>query len=255
MSRGELGAELLSTINKELPDLDELYKMVLSFSPGILPMGFPPDSDIPVASVCLQDATHTLADARYALHEIFAHRIWYLEKREVPNERAAIHFMHYYADDAALRLYAAGEHLANAIVCMLEISKNELKPYEEKRVSKQAIAGNFLAKEKPHHPITKSVLRLRDSSEWQKTRRYRDVWVHEQPPTIKGAGIVYERRNRWEISDSAHVLNIGGGDEPKYSVNDLLRFVQLSVFLFAEVLTEVVQSYARIVEDKYVKEI
>jgi hypothetical protein len=238
-----LGQEILADIAKELPELKQLNLLVLTLAPDFISLNFPPESSIPEAAVCLRDATEVLLDANYALGEIFAHKVWYLEKRDVPSPGAAAHFGRFYADDTALRLYAASEHLANAIVCMLEIQDQELKPYKQRRVSQQSIVGHFLIKEKPHHPITQAVLKLIGSKEWNETRKYRDVWVHEQPPLVKGRGIVYERRKRWVVTDKGKHLSFGGGDKPQYSADDLTKFIQPATFLFAEILTAVVRFY------------
>ena len=85
MSRGPLEATVKERISKELPDLSKLQDMVLRLPSDFLSINFTPGSTVPVASVCLQDAEHTLAEARYALGEVFAYRIWYLEKTDLSN--------------------------------------------------------------------------------------------------------------------------------------------------------------------------
>src|SRR5215213_5984158 len=120
MSRGLLGDEGLAELAKELPNLQTLREIIHSLPPGFIPIKFHHDSSIPVAAVCFQDASHTVHEANYAFHEVLAHRKWYLEKREEPNVDAATFFSRYYLDDVALRLYSAGEHLANAIFFMME---------------------------------------------------------------------------------------------------------------------------------------
>ena len=59
-----------------------------------------------------------MAEVRYAMHKILAHRAWYLEKE---NPSAAVWFSQYYAIDGIFRLYSAAEHLAQAITFALEI--------------------------------------------------------------------------------------------------------------------------------------
>lgn len=250
MSRGLLGDEGLAEIANELPDLEPLRQVVFSVSPEFIPIKFPTDSLIPVAAVCLQDASHTLHEANYAFHEVLAHRKWYLEKREPPKEDAATFFSRYYLDDLALRLYSAGEHLANAIIFMLEIKKPQLEPFQKSnRISKQVIVGKFLMKEKAGHPVTEAVRKLVESEKWLKTLQYRNDWVHNQPPTVEGLGIVYERRRRWQVDSDGAMLTFGGGDEPKFSINDILGFMRPSLFLFVEVLSEVASYYNAMLEE------
>jgi hypothetical protein len=250
MSRGLLGKKILKEIANQLPDIKQLNIDILSYSPEFVSFRFPPDSTVPVASVCLHDAFHMLADARHAFHEILAHRAWYLEKRETPIERTAIHFTRFYADDVALRLYAAGEHLANAIIDMLEIKTRSLIPYKKKRISRQIIVGKYMEREEPAHAITHAVRKLMQSKEWLATLDYRSKWVHGKPPIIKGLGIQYERRKRWEIGENYIGLSGGGGDEPKYSDEDLINMVKPALFIFVEALTDVTAWYVQLVESR-----
>ena len=188
-------------------------------------------------------------EARYALFEALAHIVWYREKREPSNETLAVFFGKFYADDTALRIYAAGEHLANAIENMLEVEK-EVSDFKRSNlaksknvVSKQAIVGLYLIANHPNHRITNAVRRLKDFDGWRKTRDYRDDWVHGKPPIISGMGIEYERRNRLIVSADSVGVSIGGGDEAHYSVEDLLGFMKPALFLLTETITEIVDYY------------
>jgi hypothetical protein len=250
MSRGLLGKKILKEIANQLPDIKQLNRDILSCTPEVISFRFPPDSSVPVASVCLHDAFDALADARYAFHEILAHRAWYLEKRETPIEGTAVLFTRFYADDVALRLYAAGEHLANAIIDMMEIKKRSLIPYKKKRISKQIIVWEYIKREKPAHAITQAVKKLAQSKEWRATLKYRNDWVHGKPPIIKGLGIQYERRKRWEIGENYIGLSGGGGDEPKYSDEDLINIVKPALFVFVETLTDITAWYVQLVESR-----
>jgi ribosomal protein S13 len=249
VSRGKLDKETSARVEKELPDVLGVRRSSLYLQPDFISMGFPSGSTIPIASVCLQDATSVLQEARYALLEALAHVVWYREKCEPPNEKLAVFFGKFYADDAALRIYAAGEHLANAIINMLQIKKEvsdfkKLKLAKSKNVvSQQAIVGNYLVVNDPNHEITKAIVRLKESEEWKKTRKYRDDWVHGKPPIIDGMGIEYERRNRLIVSADAIGVTIGGGDEAHYSVEDLLGFMKPALFLLTETVTEIVDYY------------
>ncbi len=250
MSRGLLSALELEKISKEVFQSSDLQDIARSFSPDFISAGFSSKSKIPVASVCLQDAVKTLGETNYALHEVFAHKHWYLEKKKPPNKIAAAYFTRFYSDDAALRLYSAGEHLANGIIMMLEIRDCELECYREKITSQQSIVGHFLLKEKAAHIVTKAISILANSIEWSKTIEYRNEWVHEQPPMVRDLGIVYKRKNRWEKSESGkNILFFGGsGDEAKYSVDDLINFIKPAAVQFSEVLDSVIEFYIKLLE-------
>ncbi|MCP4541335.1 MAG: hypothetical protein GY832_29745 [Chloroflexi bacterium] len=253
-SRFLLDNTTLARISQELPDLRNLQEAVLPLGKDIISLAFisAPASTIPIAAVCLQDATDTIVEAQYALNEFFAHKIWYQEKSNPPQEVIAVFFSRFYAAAVASRLYSAGEHLSNAIISMLEITDDQLENYKtSSRTSRQAIVGNFLANERPNHPITQVVSDLAESEEWQTTiYKYRNKWVHKQPPTIEGMGIVYNRHKRWKrLGTSGRYVLEGGGDEPKYSVDDILDFIQAALFLFVDVLTAIVQFYIKLLEN------
>ena len=250
MSRGMLDEADVERISQETPGLSNLQQIVTSFSPAFISISFPYKSNIPIASGCLQDAVHTLAEARYALFEALAHQVWYRQKKEPPKEMTAAFFGRYYAADAALRLYSAGEHLANGIIMMLEITDEDLNPYKKKRISQQSIVGYFLKKQEAHHPITKAVIRLAVSKEWQATMTYRNKWVHEQPPTVAEMGIVYKRGKRWKpLPNGRYTLEIGGGDKPEYSAEDLVGFIKPAMFKFTDTFTSVVEFYTDLLKD------
>jgi hypothetical protein len=257
LSRKELDIQTLQRIGEKLPDLDNLKKMIMPLAPDFISSSFEPDSMVPVAAVCLRDALDTLYAARYALHEVYAHQIAYLEQADEPNEGVAAFFGRYYADDLALRLYAASEHLAFAISAMLQISSAEIEPFLNKkgRASYAIVVGKYLADIKPDHPITSSVLALARLPEWRKTMRYRNDWVHQQPPLVNGLGIAWQRRKRWEVVDQPdgskiRMLNFGGGDPAEYSVEDLLAFMKPALEQFARTLANVSEHYIDLIQAK-----
>lgn len=250
MSRGLLDDPTLLAITQQLPNLDVVQNKVLKLNPSLIAVKFGPNSNIPTAAVCLQDSSHTLSDARYALHEALAHETWYLNVREVKSEIAATYFARYYLDDVSLRLYSAAEHLSEAIVCLLEIQNTDLHPYRVKLTSRQSILGSYLREKLPSHQITSEILKLANSSEWKATIRYRNDCVHAQPPLVSGLGVAYIRKQRWKTLDDgkSYQLGFGGGDEPKYAISDLYNFIKPSLFLFANTLGIVVDLYVNLLE-------
>ncbi len=253
MSEFVLDDESFDQITKQLPDLEMLAKKIMKFAPDFISIKCTADSNVPVAAVCLQDVLNTLLGVRTALREYHSHGIWYLEKCNPPNNDLAIVMMTYYIDDAVARLYSAGEHLANAIICMLDTTDDQLEPHRKNRVSQQSIVGHYLAAEFPNHPVTNAVMRLAKSAEWLNTTTYRNNWVHDQPPTIKGLGIVYRRERRWttrnENGKTIHTLGIGEGDGAEFSIDDVINFVQPATFLLAEVCDVVADFYTQILSD------
>jgi hypothetical protein len=237
-----------AAIEAKLPQLNSVMSTVLRFSPDLISVRFSSDSSIPVASVCLRDTVDVLCDVKFALFEAFAHKVWF-ENYEVQSKRwAGAHLARFFADDAALRLYSAGLHLDAGLNNIFEISsKHVSKRGKRKRTNHRLVAmSDYLDKEKPNTKITESIKDLIASTDWNAAVDYRNKWVHNQPPLISGVGIVYERRNRWIISDDAIAVTFGGGDEPHYSVEGLLEFVQRATLLFSDVVTEAINLYVEL---------
>lgn len=254
MSRGELDNEIARRIEAQLPNINAIRLRILGFNPDFISLGSPVGSPLTVAAVCLQDATAVLQEARYALLEAMAHLVWYREKSDPPNESLALFFGKFYADDVALRLYAAAEHTANAIINMLDL-ENGLSRFKKAKMSRvssqQALVGIYLTAELPDHEITKTVLKLKNSDDWRKIREYRDEWVHNKPPIIKGLGVGYERRNRIVKSEGATHISIGSGDSPSYSVDELLGIAKLAMSELTKVTEHLVGYYAKLLEEHY----
>jgi hypothetical protein len=233
--------ETYAQVDKELPDISRLQMMLL-IEPNIISINIAPDSNFPIAAACFQDVRTTLSGARYALLESLAHITWYREKANPPNELAAVFFSRFYADDAALRLYSAAEHLAKAIVYILDIGDGKIK--DNKSIGRFNKVQDILRKDRPKHPISKAIDALYNSPKWKETMDYRRQWVHHQPPLVKGLGIAYKRERRWKRDETGKILTLGGGgDEAEYSIEDLLGFIRPALDIFIEKLKIIVEFY------------
>jgi hypothetical protein len=246
--------ETYAQADQKLPDTSQLKK-ILNITPDIISINIDPNSPLPIAAACFQDMRITLLETRYALLESLAHKVWFLEKKKPPDELTAIFFSRFYADDAALRLYSAAEHLAKAVVYIFNIDDNQIK--ENKSGSRFGKVRKLLRKADPEHPISKAIDAVYTSKAWKKTIRYRDDWVHQQPPLIKGLVLVYERKIRWERSENGKTLTLGGGgDEARYSIDDVLGFLCPALSIFIEKAMIIVEFYiSELNKDKKVFEI
>jgi hypothetical protein len=191
----QLKEEDIQRINEELPDTRPLFSKAISLCPDLISMavvtsGGRQDSIFPVAAICLHDVAYTLNEVRLALKEALSCRLYYLERTSPPNMNRAVFFSKYYIDDAALRIYAMGEHLAKAILYMLELKVDDM-PKQAEKTSLQSRVGNFLKDQMQDHPLTKAVTGLVNDSNWGKTIGYRNIWVHDQPPIVEGTGERY----------------------------------------------------------------
>jgi len=238
--------ETYTQADQKLPDIDQLKEQIRCLASDFISMNFEHDSNLPVAAACFQDIRTTLCETRYALLESLAHKTWYLEKTNPPNELAAVFFSRFYADDAALRLYAAAEHLAKAVVYILNIDDNKIKSNRSGSGSRFGTVRKILLQEQPEHPITDAIDTLYKSEEWKSTIDYRDSWVHQQPPLVEGLGVVFKREHRWKRSETgkSYTLGVGsGGDKAQYSIDDLLGFICPALSQFIDKLKIVVEFY------------
>lgn len=254
MSRGQLSEEDLTKLAEQLPELSHLQGLKGGLAPDLISIRFPPDSWVPVAGAALIDAISTAEEAAHALHECLAQQVWYRQRKTPPNEIAAVFFGRFYATDLALRVYARGEHVANAVRFMLDIDDTQLAAHRKLKASQASNVGNFLLAHHPGHPITTGIAALGQSDAWRKTIQYRDRWTHEQPPTLEGLGMVYGRSRRWSDLRGAvgNVLRIGGSDTPEYTVGELLAFMKPAFEGLVDALRQVLEWYrAHLTEHGY----
>ncbi|MGH9395260.1 MAG: hypothetical protein ACRD18_00200 [Terriglobia bacterium] len=232
---------------RSIPDLDRLHELGLPRHPSNDAMCFldNPESRTPLAAVPLSDSYHMLAEARYALLEGFR-QLEHYRGKEPPNELSAVFFGQFYGSDVALRLYAAGEYLAGAIIEMLEVEEPMLTPYKKKHVSLQATVAKFLIQQKMDHRITAAVRNLGTSEEWRRAIRYRDDWVHTQALLVSGMGLTFKRGKKpWQkVGPTVYTLGFGSGDQPEHTVDELLECVRVASCQFTDVLVAAADHYA-----------
>ncbi|MDP3148809.1 MAG: hypothetical protein Q8N83_06725 [Ignavibacteria bacterium] len=256
MSRREISKAKQNEIIKKVPNLQPLRDKIRVLSPEIISTKFEPKSRIPIAFVCLNDSFSVLQEANYALGESFAHEVWYKEETENPNELTANYFMRYYSDDVALRLYSASEHLANAIINFLKISRKSMLRHRKKLSSVSVTVGKYLIRQRPKHPVTTSISKLVENPVWKDTITYRDNWVHNQPPLVSGLGVQWQRKTRWTeiVKDgvvTGHFMEFGGsGDNPNISHEELRSIVAKASFAFVETFESVMDCYLDILLKK-----
>ncbi|HEY0015360.1 MAG TPA: hypothetical protein VGC13_03550 [Longimicrobium sp.] len=248
MSRGELDLQTLTEIANKLPRFDGWAKQAMSHIPDFLSIGFPHESEIPIAAVSLHDCVHTLFATRFALHEYLACGIYFRYRVEPADELLATSREVYYLDDAALRLYSAAEHLADAVVKMLEISTSQLEPFKKKGASGWARLTAYIRSTSPQSRLHRAFSSLAENPDWRLAIRYRGAWVHNQPPTIRGLGIVYHRRKRWKTSGNKRFLGlIGTGDEPEFTTEELGKAFISACSNFADVFKVVLEEFEEII--------
>lgn len=251
MARGDLTPAMQARIDALLPDPWTRSDDILSLSPDMISCAFDPESDIPIASVCLLDALRTMGAARYALFESHANGIYYREVASPPEEMKAVWFEQFYVQDAAHRLYGAAEDIAEALIMMLEISPARLKTFKGQAVSQQHAVGKLLLKDHPGLAITGSIKALLDSAAWTDTMSYRGRLVHEQPPLVSGLGIVHRRQRRWRKTEQGgRYLAFGGGDPPEFDIAALMTTCGNALGALLAVWNDTLTAFMEMLEEK-----
>ncbi len=234
----ELSKQKHIEIQAKLPQITEIQRRLL-LPVDILAMKIGPYKNTESAIVCLRDASTVATEAVYALSQAYIHLFWYREEHpDAPLEKEACAYCKFYIDDVALRLYAAAEHLANFVIAFLNIEKSKLKQSKTKKPSSLASrVGKYMFAEMPTHDIIVRIKKLKDDKNWEETMKYRNDWVHEQPPLVDGLGIVYKRKSRWKKADNRVGL-FGGSDHPQLSIDSLLNTVSSASHAFVNLLSE-----------------
>lgn len=236
----QLSDEKLMEIRTKLPDISPLKKC-LFIEPNVVATRMRLRGRLDVAVICFQDAYKVAQEVSHALDQAHSHLAWNRQERpEGPAEFDAISLERFYADDVALRLYAAGEHTANFIADFLDIAEDDLKQYKEENnlASRAAIVGTYMVKQMPDHVITAAIKKLRTEKNWDKTMKYRNKWVHDQPPLMEGMGIIYKRKPRATKREGYTDVFIGGRDAPTLNIDDLIEMASSASQAFVEYMID-----------------
>lgn len=213
----------------------EIHKALLLIDPQLVAICDPESERLQLSLVCLRDAAETACMMKFSLWEAFAHLRWFREEvPEAPAEADAVFWARYFADNAALRLYPAAEDIAQFVVVFLGIGGISLD--SSKKTSKAAKVGKYLRREMPNDRVTHVICKLTEDRDYKETIEYRNVWVHEQPPRLRGAGIVWERKSRHEKIGDCVRVRLSLGDEPSLDIDCLLNTVSGGVRAFDTLL-------------------
>ena len=249
--RGELPTDKLEEIGSKIPKLSPQILLALS-GPGSHIQDMRTGGHVGEALVALTDAANRFMNTTLALSEGYACVTWYRELSEkAPDTRAAAHTGKFYADCAALQLYAAAEDIA-AFIIFFGDAESDFKLYladpniqklmETLKISSSAAKVGLYMKEKhPKDEITSLVLALNDDQAWKKIMSYRNTWTHRQPPLVEGLGIQYKRESPIMRTDQGAFMPIGGGDKPEYCIHELLDLVLQAFVAFETLFLELVE--------------
>ncbi|MGH9450861.1 MAG: hypothetical protein ACRD11_09985 [Terriglobia bacterium] len=174
--RGVIPTEVMDRIASAYPNSVSLSDSVVSVC---YPLLGEDDRETQSAQVRLEDGWHMLNEARVALIEAEAHRLWYEEYRKPPNHSTAIFFRKFYLDDASLRIYSSGEQLFKTVRWYWRLPKEKGKYLLDSVLS-------AMKHEIPNHPVVPLLEDIGNSDAWKDNTRYRCDWVHNKRPLIEG---------------------------------------------------------------------
>ena len=222
--------ERVKMFGKQSLGICNIQRSLLLLPVELVAIQFGPKSQMDIALVSLYDASEVGCEVEYALSKAVEYYT-IADKDTVARQRCK-----FYLDDVALRLYAAAEHVAHFVVAFVDIDENALKPYRKRRASLAAVVGKYMLAELPDHAITHVLHHLLGAEQWVSTIKYRNRWVHDQPPLLGGFGIMYKRKRRWNKTSQGYSIGIGLGDEPDYLLEDVLNMISTATQAFAEAM-------------------
>jgi hypothetical protein len=173
---------------------EALSEIISSFNPEPITQQLGPKNKIAVGVICVNDAYDFLKEAWWLLHEAFCYfqHINRIKKNEL------FFIPRIYADDTCLRLYSSSEHLASAIVNILEIDLLRSEGIK----SLACRVGNYFLQELPQHELSSSIKKLVTTKEWQDIIRWRNDWVHNKR-VIPTESPEYKRHNLWKQTNAS----------------------------------------------------
>jgi Cthe_2314-like HEPN len=138
------------------------------------------------AYVRLSQGWHLLNEARSALIEAEACKVFY-EERE-PNPVEALYRCRFYLDDAALRLCSSCEHLLQCVNFYWGLGV----PIKSRDLFRKVITETERSNLPEVSGEVTTSLRGVTTTEWEECKKYRNNWVHNERPGIDGLD--------WEVS-------------------------------------------------------
>ncbi len=225
MTRGDLDKSTLRHLNRLVPEAVSLHRRTLGLNPSFIEMIFGPETTRGIAAVCLDDAADLLTEARYALIEAHAHRLWHSQGATSTRDISELFWSRFYLDDAILRTYAAGESLGAFLY--LELGGPDLRPSGRQPSSHSRLVSvaTRVKAALPRDKLARRTITLVECPSWEFLKLYRDKWMHDQRPRLRGLGLTYGRRTRWESSVDGRTssLTIGGGDPTPVTIEELFE--------------------------------
>lgn len=189
--RGEIPASRMTDIQSELPSSYVLRKRIPNFKTLLIGAPLPGTALTKHYGLLrLVDGWHMLNQARMALIEAEACKVFYEEVKLEPDLTEAKYRSRFYLDDAALRLCSSLEHL-------LRFTRHywDLRPMSATGKREPLLVRVIQAAENGRSPAAKPLRKLRSSERWRECAKYRNDWVHNKIPGVAGLSNEISFRN------------------------------------------------------------
>lgn len=134
-----------------------------------------------ISGPCFYDAAHFIRCAQYSFAQAIGHQKYYVEKgvselSSTENLAAGHFYRRFYMDYIPVLLWSSMEHCANGIAVLSHI---ELKKGNHSFYQLQANKTKLSPK------IAKAIEQFDTSAERERIWKYRNNWVHNEPPRIE----------------------------------------------------------------------
>jgi len=230
---GNLPQEKFEQIILRIPSVnDERFRLAVDVNFSLSITDHLNNTNLIGAMECLDDARKRYSQIQYSLYEAHTCVIWNREFTSQPCEENAILTGEYYLSYATLLMYAVAEDLSFFITYFLNIEKDIKVFYDSEEgkrklekaniTSNAAKVGIFLSKKFKEHPLTNAIVKLHNNPDWIKALEYRNTWVHDKPPSIKGGGVEFTRDKKFTVDANGNEVTFLTAPQQKYSIDDLL---------------------------------
>ena len=211
--RGGIPSDRMNQIQARLLRSLKLRNLNPCLENPLVALGSQPTKKIQ-AHVRLSQGWHMLNEARSALIEAEACNVFYEEYE--PNPVEAVYWCRFYLDDAILRLCSSLEHLLRCVAFYWDLRiPPPPNPASLVKVIKEAeksslpqVSGDVTTSLRA---LTTDTTTAKSTSpeptDWEKCKKYRNDWVHNERPGIDGLG--------WEV------LFKNGQDIPRAVLKEL----------------------------------
>lgn len=208
-------------------------ELISFFNPEAIAPYLSPNCKVPIGAICMDDSFEYLKEALWVLRESFC---WFSYVKQFKKDEF-FYIPRIFADDACLRLYSSSEHLASAIVDILEVdfpSSKEIKSLARR-------VGNYFLRELPQHELSASIRKLITTTEWKDVIKWRNDWVHNKR-VIPSERPEYKRHYLWkQTAATTFELAIGPKrqTETDHDFEVILKTTRTALNMYVTCFTEI----------------